>query len=667
MSNNTNWILNILGKDKTKKAFASIKRSMGGMRKAVNSTQAKVAVLGGGAALTGLVAQSLRVQDALAKTSDRLNIATEDLAALQHMAELNGSSTETANKSLEKMNRSLGEASRGTGTAARALKEMGIDIKDLSKLDAGEQFTVIAENIKNVEDATLQASYAADIFGRGGVEMLNTLNQGAEGFAAAKKEAQELGIAVTRIDAAKAEMANDAILRAKKVFSGFGNSLTNHVGPIIESITQGFVDTAKEAGGMNKFVAKVFKKLVNVVGIFADGLHGIKVIFKGLQTIGFGLGAGLVTVFTKVVEAVVGLGNTIKNALLFPIRKTLELASRFSDDAKLALDSLNEIGADFKAPEALTKATDYMMGKFQTQQVELQQLLMQKIPSEVLKGKVDKILADAEVRAQVIADKATKKKDGADEDASDTPEYAATDAELESVRQKYANKLMLLDEWQANEQTMVEAALAKKKLTYEEYAAAIDKINDEHAAKKAKLEQTSQKFSFNTMVKGMGDILKGFGIKSKKMQKIQQAASIFNAIVSGKEAAVAAWKAGMSTGGPWAPAVAAAYTAASLAKTGAMIAGIKSSSQSSGAGAGGGGSSMPSYNAPVASSPNFGSQFAQNDSGNQPLNQIQIRVDTLIGDNAETVAHRIKDYLDESDFVLVDPNSRNGIELGSVG
>ncbi|MCP3668862.1 MAG: hypothetical protein GY814_00180, partial [Gammaproteobacteria bacterium] len=81
----------------------------------------------------------------------------------------------------------------------------------------------------------------------------------------------------------------------------------------------------------------------------------------------------------------------------------------------------------------------------------------------------------------------------------------------------------------------------------------------------------------------------------KKSQEIAKKIAIAKAIVSGGQAAVDAWKAGMSTGGPYAPIVAAAYTAASLAKTGAMISSIKGGSKPSA-----GGGSLPSVSTPTA-------------------------------------------------------------------
>ena len=84
---------------------------------------------------------------------------------------------------------------------------------------------------------------------------------------------------------------------------------------------------------------------------------------------------------------------------------------------------------------------------------------------------------------------------------------------------------------------------------------------------------------------------------------IIKAAALVNAAIQGKAAAVAAWQAGMSTGGPFAPAVAAAYTAASLARTGMMISQLRSGGQR-GASGGGAGAAIPAV-ATAASSGNM--------------------------------------------------------------
>ncbi len=73
---------------------------------------------------------------------------------------------------------------------------------------------------------------------------------------------------------------------------------------------------------------------------------------------------------------------------------------------------------------------------------------------------------------------------------------------------------------------------------------------------------------------------------------------IAEALISGYQAAVDAWQKGMNNGGP---AVAALYTAGSLARTGALIAQMKSTSRGGGVAAGGGAVAANSTAAPQVS------------------------------------------------------------------
>lgn len=83
-----------------------------------------------------------------------------------------------------------------------------------------------------------------------------------------------------------------------------------------------------------------------------------------------------------------------------------------------------------------------------------------------------------------------------------------------------------------------------------------------------------------TVVKSaFGDLASLMGSESDKIFKIGQLAAVAEATVSGGAAAVAAWEKGMKVGGP---PVAAAFTGASLAKTGVLIAGMKSQKSGSG-------------------------------------------------------------------------------------
>lgn len=131
------------------------------------------------------------------------------------------------------------------------------------------------------------------------------------------------------------------------------------------------------------------------------------------------------------------------------------------------------------------------------------------------------------------------------------------------------------------------------------------------------------------------DLLAMMGSQSKKAQNVVKAAAIADAVVKGYSAAVAAWEAGMKVGGP---PLAAVFTAASIAKTGALI----SKMGGSGGGAGGGGAPIAAQNITppiIAGQTNRPTQdITVNISA---LDPSQIKWDKVIEDNVGPALERL--------------------------
>lgn len=155
-----------------------------------------------------------------------------------------------------------------------------------------------------------------------------------------------------------------------------------------------------------------------------------------------------------------------------------------------------------------------------------------------------------------------------------------TEAELENER--YQAKLERLATFTEEELAIVGgAALAK------------EQIEKDHRQKIRGIEEAERKAKLAILTSTLDAAVVALNVGGKKAQKVQQGLAITNALIKGKEAAVSAWAAGMSTGGPFAPLVAASYTAASLTQTAGLISSIKSGGKGSSS-AGGGGFSSPS-------------------------------------------------------------------------
>lgn len=251
-------------------------------RKMVNSATKVMVGMGvaGVAALSAIYVKNAAFIDQQAKTADRLGITTEALTGLQHAASINGATNEELNKSLQTMQKNLGQvAQTGTGEAKDALEGLGLSATELKGLKPEEQFKLIAEKLKNVEDQSQKVYIAQTLMGKSGTKMINVMANGADGIQALMTEADELGITFSRIDAAKVEMANDAFERAEKSTHSFGQVLATETAPLVGALADMWTDSSKEAGGFGAIAQNVVTKVASGIGFLADMGRGLQVTF----------------------------------------------------------------------------------------------------------------------------------------------------------------------------------------------------------------------------------------------------------------------------------------------------------------------------------------------------------------------------------------------------
>ena len=254
--------------------LANSVRSASGMVAGLGSKIAALSGIGAalGSAIGGgvLVNQQLEAIDTAAKLSDRLGIATEALAGLQHAGDLAGVSNENLTKGIEKMLNSVGEAAAGTGEARGAFAALGLSAADLANMSPEAAFKAIADGLAGIENAAQRATLAQDIFGKAGQGLLPLLMSGSKGIAAAQAEAERLGLTFSRIDAAKVEESNDAITRMKAVFVGAARSVAIAIAPAITKTSDLFREASIKAratlGPIVSSAISSFKTIYSTVG-----------------------------------------------------------------------------------------------------------------------------------------------------------------------------------------------------------------------------------------------------------------------------------------------------------------------------------------------------------------------------------------------------------------
>lgn len=331
------------------KGFVKSMLAMPGPLKAIAAAAAATL---GARAIGGMIKEQFVLVDALAKTSDMLGIQTEALAGLQFAANITGVSTEGMNKALGKMLKTISDADVGLSTAKRAFDELGLSVSEIKQLDAEQQFAVIADAINGVGNQADKTRIAMDIFGRSGGALLNTLALGSEGLADFRKQAEQLGIAISRTDAAKIESANDAYAGMKEAIGGVFRSLAVQLAPILEAIFDAITNMLVQAGDWSMIWETAIDAVVFGISIWLTRIDLVTRQIRFLIAAGIEIGKFLIPVFVQVGKSIAEVARLVIDDVKAIIKSVTDVINRFLGDAmslaeRLGLGSLLESIGDF--------------------------------------------------------------------------------------------------------------------------------------------------------------------------------------------------------------------------------------------------------------------------------------------------------------------------------
>ena len=237
--------IRITALDKTSGALRNIGGALGKLTKPILNMRTALGGLIGAGGMTLLVRQSLNATDALAKTAGRIGTTTEALSALQYAGDLTGVSVNTMNMALQRFTRRTAEAAVGTGEAKGAIRELGIDARELVRLPLDQRMLVLADAFEGVQNESDRLRLAFKLFDSEGAALVNTLSQGRDGLAEMLGEAETLGLVMTSDAAKGVEDANDAMTRMFGVSRGLVNQFVAALAPAIEIAANSLTEFSK--------------------------------------------------------------------------------------------------------------------------------------------------------------------------------------------------------------------------------------------------------------------------------------------------------------------------------------------------------------------------------------------------------------------------------------
>ena len=293
-----------LQKDMTQ-AKGMVSSAMSGIERSVAAAKSALGALGIGLGIgyfASLIRGSLKAQDELSKTSQKLGVGVEALAGYQHAADLAGVSNESLHKGFKTLATQMFDASMGLAESKRNFAALGLEIKNTDgSLKSTEALMVeVADKFAKMRDGTEKSALAVKLFGRAGLDMIPMLNEGSKALAAMVAEGKRLN-PVTAESARQAEVFNDNMNRLSKSLSAFGVRMLNDVLPVASEFAKIMAEDA--LSGDLKTAHKETDNLTKSLGPLGEALRAVLVfaanvsfVLKGIGTEIGGIGAQLASI-----------------------------------------------------------------------------------------------------------------------------------------------------------------------------------------------------------------------------------------------------------------------------------------------------------------------------------------------------------------------------------
>ena len=245
--------------------------------------------------------------DEIHKAGLRTGFSADALSRWRVVAQRSGTDLKAVETGVKRMQRSIVQLGDGLAESTRSFDRLGLSLEDIQGLKPEDQMQLIMERMADIEDPTIRAATAQEIFGRAGTQLLPVLEDGAEGLAELMKVAEETGEVFTEEGAKSAAEYQDAMRDMKGSIQGVVRTLAVELAPVFQDIIEWVTNAMvrfREFAERNQALVGIISRVVVVFGALLAALGPVVMVFGqflvmapkiiiGIKSIGVAMNASL--------------------------------------------------------------------------------------------------------------------------------------------------------------------------------------------------------------------------------------------------------------------------------------------------------------------------------------------------------------------------------------
>lgn len=180
-----------------------------------------------------LTAEFITAADSLDKTGVQVGLATDQLQAFRHAADLSGISASEFDVAMGQLQRNMREFTRGSSSMVDAFRDLGVTVTDESGdlRNAQDVIFDIADAMARTEEPAERVGLAMTVFGRSGRRMLPMLVNGSAALREMTGELAVYGGGISRQAVAQSVQLVDTIARFRLAMRSLTSAIAVEVLP----------------------------------------------------------------------------------------------------------------------------------------------------------------------------------------------------------------------------------------------------------------------------------------------------------------------------------------------------------------------------------------------------------------------------------------------------
>jgi hypothetical protein len=693
--------------DTTKEAFEAVGNNITGLK----SHFAELAEITGVALFAEMIHSSMESADQLNKMSQSVGVSVESLSRLSLSAKLSDVDLDTLAKSMGKLDKSVRDAADGTGTGAQAFEYLGIKVQDSQgHLKTSDVIMAeVADKFAGLQDGAGKTALAMDIFGKAGAGMIPMLNQGSDSLRENAEMSDRLGLTLSKETAEGAEKVNDRFTLMGQATKGMANVAMTQLLPTIDKISLMFVESATDTDNLKR---KFDLLSDGIKGLITVGIT-VKDIFTQIGTVIGGVAAAIVLALTGdfkgAKDAITNMSHDMVSSMSDDMASIAKVwtesapktAAAAKESAKQAVDGYGAVVAD-GSKQAYQNAMTMLEQEFKDRvaygqkhitnlNMQLanmlisekdfsnskQQLLLADLAQEqaILQKELELAQKNNDTKKAIEIQGAIERNKIATEETSGPTAYdakakKAAQTLLEIEQKSYNDRLDLANQYRKNNgdqdgryQMMIEQAQV-------DHENAMNALIQKGAVTRLDFEKMTGMQQLQTHIALLNNMLSASATHSRAAFEAVKVLQLAQAAIHLPATVIAAYKSGMEAGGPFGPAVGAAYAALAFATQMIQIEAINSASFGGGASGGSapsaGGTAATAIPGQIANPNVIGTPTPASSAAaaapvaptTQPVN-VYVQGNVMTADFvANTVIPEIKNQITNADVTIIDPRSR---------